>query len=30
MWAEIARYFPTFRDAVLSAPDGAGYPFSVR
>ena len=30
MWAEIARYVPTFRDAVLSAPDGAGYPCSVR
>ena len=30
MWAEIARYVPTFRDAVLSARDGSGHPCSVR
>lgn len=30
MWAEIVKYAPTFRDGVLSAPDHAGYPCSVR
>ncbi len=30
MWAEIARYVPTFGDAVLSARDGVGYPYSLR
>jgi CubicO group peptidase (beta-lactamase class C family) len=30
MWAEIVKHTSTFHDAVLSAPDTAGYPCSVR
>ena len=30
MWAEIAQYVPTFRDAVLTARDGSGHPYSLR
>jgi hypothetical protein len=30
MWAELVKYLPTFRSAVLSGTDAAGYPLSVR
>lgn len=30
MWAEIVKYLPTFRSAVLTGTDPQGYPLSVR